>query len=451
MAPSPHVHVFVRPHRRRSGSVRAVTDTAMDPKLRVWRMRVFAATWLCYAGYYFCRKPYYVAKARIAADLGFDASTLGVIGALYLIAYAAAQFAAGGLGHRYGPRAMLLAGMGVSILCNIGFGLSSSSTAFFALMTLNGVAQATGWSSNIGTMAAWFHHHERGKVMGLWSTNFQAGGVLANMMASWVMGHYAGENDWRIALFSGAAVLCAVWLVVLTNQRNCPEDVGLPPVLDPVDPNAEPIEVPEQKGLGWTRDVVINLVLVSVFYFFVKLIRYALWSWAPFFLARNFGQKGDDAGYIATLFDIFGVLGVVVTGWLSDRFFDSRRAGVSFLMTLVLFGSCVFLYTAGSLSVMAFAIGMAIAGFALYGPDALLTGAGAMDIGSRRGATLAAGLISGVGSMGPIVQEIVIGRLYDHNGGALEPVFFMLMASAGIAALTLGVAVVRNRRGHLGL
>jgi sugar phosphate permease len=424
----------------------------MDPRLVSWRRRVFVATWLCYAGYYFCRKPYYVSKSRLATELSFDATTLGTIGALYLVAYALSQFAAGALGHRFGPRLVVLWGMAVSIACNIGFGVSSSATAFLVLMTVNGAAQATGWSANVGTMAAWFHHGERGRVMGLWSTNFQAGGVLANMMAAFVLGHFAGPGDWRVAIFAGAAVLGAVWLIVFFNQRNGPHSVGLPSINDPSTTTKPTTTTDEEAaGLGWTRDVVINLAIVSTYYFFVKLIRYALWSWAPFFLARNFGQRGDDAGYLSTLFDVCGVMGVVVTGWLSDRFFGSRRAGVSFLMTTLLVASCVFLVVAGSTSVAAFAIGIAVAGFSLYGPDALLTGAGAMDIGSRRGTTVAAGIISGFGSMGPIVQELVIGRLYDGGGGSLGPVFALLMASSVIAAAVLGIAVLRNRAGRTAL
>lgn len=412
----------------------------MNPRdVHTWRARIFIATWLCYAGYYFCRRPFYVVKG----ELGFDGTTLGTIGALYLIAYAIAQFAAGALGNRFGARAMLLAGMLVSIVANIGFGVASSSTAFFILMTLNGAAQATGWSANVGTMAAWFNRSERGKVMGLWTTNFQAGGVAANGLASFVLGHANAQATF----FAGAAVLFAVLLVVVTNQRNRPEDVGLPAVRDPSTGETDPGDPQKGSGLGWTRTVVTNIVLVGVVYFFLKLIRYALWSWAPFFLAKNYGLEKAEAGYLSTLFDVFGVPGVIITGWLSDRFFKSRRAGVSLLMTCVLIGSCVLLYTAGRVSVPVFAVGIALAGFALYGPDALLTGAGAMDIGSRRGAILAAGIISGIGSCGPIVQELVIGRMYDANKGDLGAIFLLLVGSSVAAAAFLLAMVIRNRLG----
>jgi sugar phosphate permease len=427
------------------------TTTSMDPRVRAWRYRVFIATWLCYAGYYFCRKPFYIAKAKLGEAHGFDATTLGLIGMLYLVAYAAAQFANGYLGHRFGARTMLLAGMGVSIVANVGFGLAETSTAFFVLMTVNGAAQASGWSANVGTMAAWFHRHERGRVMGLWTTNFQAGGIIANALASFALDRSGVSGTF----FASAAALAAVWLVVLTNQRNSPASLGLPPVEDPLEhaddatkDGKDGKDAKEAEGLGWTRAVVTNLVLVGIVYFFLKLIRYALFSWSAFFLAKNFGLKGDDAGYLSTVFEVAGIPGVIVTGWLSDKLFGARRAGVSFMMTTFLLASCAVLYTIGSQSVTIYAVTIACIGFTLYGPDALLTGAGAMDIGSSRGATLAAGLISGVGSIGPIVQEPLIGKLYDAYHGALEPVFILLMVSAGIAWLFLGVCVVRNRLGY---
>jgi sugar phosphate permease len=402
----------------------------------VWRWRVFAATWLCYAGYYFCRKPFYIAKSSIGHELLFDATDLGTIGSVYLVAYTIGQFASGALGNRLGPRFLLLLGMAVSIGANVGFGLSNSLYSFMVLMALNGLVQATGWSGGVGTMANWFRRSERGTVMGFWATNFQVGGVVANTLAAWVLGKWG----FRYSFFTGALVLLAVLVFFVFNQRNRPEDLGLPAVDDPDEPK-------EGDDQGLSKKQWTNVLLVGAFYFFVKFIRYSLWSWAPFFLERNFGLKGDDAGYLSTVFDLAGVAGVVVTGLLSDRFFKSRRAGVSLLMMITMFLACIMLYVGGGVSVTLFGICLGLVGFTLYGPDALMSGAGAMDIGSRRGAVLAAGVINGMGSVGSVVQELLIGRLYDQGSGQLGPIFLLLLAASAMAALSIGVVWGRNKLG----
>lgn len=406
--------------------------------LKRWRWRVFAATWLCYAGFYFCRKPFYIAKSALGHELHFDATMLGVIGSVYLVAYTVGQFASGLLGSKLGPRVTLLAGMALSVAANVGFGLANSYANFLALMALNGLCQATGWSNTVGTMANWFRRTERGTVMGFWATNFQVGGVLANMLAAWSL----GALGYRFSFFTGTVVLLLVWGFFLFNQRDKPADVGLPPVEDEAEAGAA------RADQGWTRATVLNVFLVGVFYFFVKFIRYSLWSWAPFFLERNYGLKGDDAGYLSTLFDFAGIAGVVVTGVLSDKVFKGRRAGVSLLMMLAMCASCVLLYTAGRVSIPVFAVSLALVGFTLYGPDALMSGAGAMDIGSRRGAVLAAGVINGMGSIGAVVQELVIGRAYDAGGGNLEPIFFLLLGSSAAAVAAIAVVFARNRTGR---
>lgn len=411
----------------------------LSPELRRWRWRIFASTWLCYAGFYFCRKPFYIAKSALGRELSFDATALGVIGSVYLVSYALGQFIAGAAGSRLGPRILLLGGMGLSVLANLGFGASNTYATFLLLMALNGLSQATGWSGTVGTMANWFRRQERGTVMGFWATNFQVGGVAANTLAAWALGQYG----YRYSFFTGAVVLLAVQVFFVFHQRNKPADVGLPPVEDPDEPRGAAAEGPALSRAAWT-----NVLLVGTFYFFVKFIRYALWSWAPFLLERNFSLRGDDAGYLSTLFDFAGVAGTIVTGLLSDRFFRGRRAGVSFLMMSLMLASCVLLYLAGTVSVTVFAVCLALVGFTLYGPDALMTGAGAMDIGSRRGAVLAAGIINGMGSIGSVVQELVIGRMYDQGGGALGPIFFLLLGASAAAAVSIGVVWTRNRLGY---
>lgn len=418
--------------------MRAVSAVAaLTPELVRWRWRIFASTWLCYAGLYFCRKPFYIAKSALGHELQFDATALGLVGSVYLVAYTLGQFASGAFGARLGPRAVLLTGMGLSVAANVGFGFANSLGTFVVLMALNGLVQATGWSNTVGTMANWFRRSERGTVMGFWATNFQVGGVAANTLAAWALGKWG----FRYSFFTGAVVLLAVQAFFAFNQRNKPQDLGLPGVDDPLEPEHAATD-------GLSRAAWTNVLLVGGFYFFVKFIRYSLWSWAPFFLERNFGLRGDDAGYLSTLFDLAGVAGVIVTGLLSDRLFQSRRAGVSLFMMLTMVASCLALFLGGGASVGFFAVCLALVGFTLYGPDALMSGAGAMDIGSRRGAVLAAGVINGMGSIGSVVQELVIGRLYDSGSGQLGPIFLLLMGASVLAALLIGVVWGRNRLGY---
>ncbi len=415
-----------------------------------WRWRVFASTWLCYAGMYFCRKPFYITKAALGTELGFSASTLGLIGAVYLIAYTIGQFLTAFLGEKVGQRILLLSGMAFSIGANLVFGFTNSTAVFVVFMAINGLSQATGWSGTVGTMANWFHRRERGTVMGFWATNFQVGGVLANAAAAYALGVYG----FRYSFFFGSLVLFSVWIFFVFNQRDRPEDLGLDAIVEEeagglTSPPAQANQADKQKASsGWTRSMITNVLLIGLVYFFMKFIRYALWSWAPYFLAKNFHQDGGSAGYLSTLFDLCGIVGVIVTGYLSDKVFKSRRAKVSLIMILIMVASCLLMYTVGRYSVFMFSACLGLVGFSLYGPDALLSGAGAMDVGSRRHATLAAGIINGLGSLGSVVQELVIGKMYDKTGGALGPVFMLLLFASACSAIVLGVVNYRNKMGR---
>lgn len=431
--------------------------TPLTPAHRSWRVRIFATTWLTYVAFYFCRKPYSVAKASIQEETGWSTATLGNLWAVYLIAYAIGQFLASDLGTRLGPRRNVLLGMILSILVTLAMGVTLSLPVVFALMAVNGLAQATGWSGTVGTMAGWFHKHERGRVMGAWSTNFTVGSITSGFAMAWVLSFrdvaLHEPAPWRWCFYLGAIVLIAVAIQFYLLQRNRPEDVGLAPVDDPVtaDVDESRLIATDDGPVRLPRDAWINLLLVGGFYFFAKFVRYAVWSWSAYFLKRNYGMTDSEAAGYSVVFDLCGIPGVLITGWLSDRFFGSRRAGVSLAMMIGMTIATALLMTFSDAGVTVFLVLLGVVGFTLYGPDALLTGAGAMDIGGRRGATYAAAVISGFGSLGPVVQEVVIARLYDAKGGDLGPILVLLFGSAAAAAAFCAALVWRNRRGGRGI
>jgi len=403
---------------------------------------VFISTWLAYAGFYFCRKAFYIVKGALSETFGFTASDLGELGTAYLVAYTLGQFIAAGLGQKTGPRVLLLLGMAVSVVANLVFGIADGYWTFFTFLVVNGLAQATGWPTTIGTLASWTRREERGFLLGLWSTCYQLGGVAASAWAAlWL--HHQG---WRAAFFASSGVLMLAWVVVFLFQRNRPRDVGLAPI----------VEDDEGKGAGkdgaggaasTMRSIVATVLLVGTFYFGVKFIRYALWSWTPFLLEKSFGLARDDAGYLSTVFDIAGFAGVVAAGFVSDRFFHGRRGTTAFVMLLGMLVGCGLLVSMGSVSVVWFAVCIGVIGFMLYGPDALLSGAGAIDIGKRKAAVAAAGIINGMGSLGSVLQETVVASAYEANGGEVGAVFTILVVAAGVSVAAIAVVLWRNRRG----
>jgi OPA family sugar phosphate sensor protein UhpC-like MFS transporter len=426
--------------------------TPLTAAHRSWRAKVFAATWLSYVGFYFCRKPFSATKSAIHTETKWDIATLGNIWAAYLFAYAIGQFLASYAGTRLGPRRNVMIGMAVSIVATIAMGSILDPWAFGVLAVLLGLSQATGWSGNVGTMAGWFHKHERGTVMGAWSTNFNIGSLASGWVMAWVLG-LATPAPWRWCYYTGALVLGAIYVVFFFLQRDRPEDVGLEPVDDPVT-EIDEAKVPEPPATGFmglSRTAWANLLLVAGFYFFIKFVRYAIWSWAPLFLAQHYQLSEGSANWWATSYDLFGLPGVFLTGWLSDRYFASRRAEVATLMMLGAVVAMLILLIERDAGVWPFVIPLAAIGLTSYGPDALLTGAGAIDIGGRRSATFATAVISGFGSLGPIVQELVISRLYDQKSGNLGVIFGMLLTCAAAATAFCAALVWRNRRGGKGI
>jgi OPA family glycerol-3-phosphate transporter-like MFS transporter len=423
---------------------------SLTPLHRTWRARVFASTWLSYVGFYFCRKPFSAAKAALSRETGWNATTLGNIWAAYLVAYALGQFLAAAAGTKLGPRRNVLLGMAVSIVVTAAMGVSLSVPVLMGLVAINGLAQATGWSGNVGTMAAWFQRHERGRVMGAWSNCFTVGALSSTWVMAWVLGAHTPDSPapWRACFYVGALVLSVVWVQFFFFQRNSPADVGLS-LLD--DGDAAEEHAPSRSALSLGREAWLNIALVSAFYFFAKFIRYAMWSWAAFFLERTYGLTGARANVYATAFDVMGIPGVFLTGWLSDHYFKSRRAGVALGMMLSMTVATALLTTLGGSSVLVFGALLGLVGFTLYGPDALLTSAGAIDIGSRRSATLVAAIISGFGSLGAVVQEVVIARAYDAKHGAVGPLFLLLFGSAAAASICCALLWLRDRRGQHGV
>jgi len=180
-----------------------------------------------------------------------------------------------------------------------------------------------------------------------------------------------------------------------------------------------------------------SIVAMGLIYFGFKFIRYALDSWSTLILVEQFRMSTTIAAYLSTAFDWIGFLGVIVGGFWSDRMPGARRTPVIFWMTAGCFVFTTLMWLVGLSSPLLFVIMLGLIGFTAMGPDSLLSGACAMDIGSRRQAALAAGVINGLGSIGPIVQEPLIGWLKETHGS--QAVLLLLVGVVFVTAVATGL------------
>lgn len=422
---------------------------------RNWQVRILTTTFVAYIGYYLTRKVFGIVKTSVAPALGVTLQEVAHLWTAFLVAYMVGQFVNGFVGRRIGPKLLILIGLGISIGCSVVFGVSNSYAMFMLFMILNGLVQASGWPGVVGGVAHWLAPKERGTIMGLWSSSYLVGNMAVKLLGAYILAAGGEEMGWRYTYFSMAALTLLIWLMVLVFQRDKPEDVGLAPIITEVEELDEAV-VKEARSEHISMADYLRLIfsapilLMGACYFCVKFLRYALDSWLPTFLDLQGMGKAAASSY-SSIFDFAGIAGALVAGLLLDRVFKKQWVPVCLLMGI----GCVLSYWmvlqfGTSPTAVAWLFGAV--GFMLYGPDTIICGAAAVTVAGERNALAAAGIINGIGSIGPIVQEEVIGWIVDESNpvASLRHTNYLFLGIAGLFVTLLTIEYVLVRRRHAG-
>ena len=399
------------------------------------KSRIFAVTWITYAGFYFCRKNLSIVLPILHDTKGLSRLDLANIVFGYSLLYAIGQFTCGLLSDRYGARRIVGAGLVVIVVSNLMMCLHASPLWLLCFACLNGVGQSTGWSGLVKMMGDWFRSGQRGIVMAWWGTNYVLGGFLATAFATWSVTQYAiaGELGWRRGFLFPALILFVVMLAFFLLVRDSPAMVDSWPREESPDPSSS---ISSESSSSMRRKDLVRLLksqslwAIGTAYFFLELCRYAFLFWLPFFLVDHlrFGLK--TSGYISSLYELVGVAGALLAGYISDRFMHSRRAPVSAMM-LCGFGVVTLLPLLDPHpGLIVVSIAVSLAGMLTYGPDTLLSGAAAQDLGRNSTAT-SSGLIDGIGHLGSLLSPYLVIYVSAHYSWNL---LFVVFACAGFFA-----------------
>lgn len=384
-----------------------------------------------YATFYFLRKNLSVAMPAMEASLGISKKELGLFLTLHGLLYGISKFANGYLGDKCNARAFMVVGLLISAALNVGFGASSAVWAFGLFWMLNGWFQGMGFPPCARLMTHWFDPRVLATKMSLWNASHSIGAGLVVILCGYLV-----ATDWRLCFFVPSAIAFILALALWRALPDTPSSVGLPE-LQSTAPPAEQAAMSSQEALF--RLVLRNkyIWLLALANFFVYAVRYAVLDWGPTLLSQAKHVKLSHAGWMVAAFEISGIAGVLLAGWLTDRVFGGR--GIRACLVYMTLATCAILlfWKAAGTSPLANTALLCAAGFFIYGPQGLV-GIAAANLATKRAAATAIGFTGLFGYASTTLSGVGLGALVEKHGWEVGFACITLASLAGASLFAIG-------------
>ena len=403
--------------------------------------RVLIATMIGYTLFYFMRKNFSFAMPGLEQDCGITKAELGNFLFAGGIVYGVSKFLNGFIGDRVNSRKMLCFGLLACTLVNVAFGFVPDFTSgrvmvwtFGALLVLNQLFQGTGFPPCARLIAFWVPPNELATKMSVWNTSHSVGGGLVAKICGVIMGLgvLGAANQgvgmwkwcfWTMAILGGLG-LVAMWLAL----PGTPEEEGFASSEQSNNRTFEHSNNSSPSRPSAVKNVFLSpaIWMLGCCNFTINAVRSLVADWGPTMLQEAKGFSASESGTVIMLFEFAGIVGMLVSGWATDRLFGGKAPRLCvFLMALTAVLFAAFLVVP---STVLAAAALIAAGFTLYGPQAL-TGVTATNLATKSLTGTAIGFISLFSYIGVSVSGKLCGNLAQSCGGWAVPVWSM----AGVA------------------
>ena len=406
-----------------------------------------------YSMFYFVRKNFSFAMPALAAEYGITNTSFGVILTLVGFVYGLSKFVNGIIADRANARWHLVIGLGACVLLNFAFGWSdvlgrvlsgqsegplfvSAMVAVMAvLLILNNVFQGCGFPPCNRLLANWVPPKELATKTAIWNTSHSVGAGVVSVLCGYLI---ASGGDWRLCFWVPGAIAAAGVIFILLTLRDTPSSVGLPE-LPGTKTELDEDDSKEAFRSFIRKRVFLNPIIwvLAVTDFFVYIVRFAVLDWGPTFLQnRAVPLSPQLAGWTIAIFEIAGCAGMLCAGWVSDRFFGGktqRMCAVEMLLVAACMVVLHFLPADASPYLVLFLL--ALSGFFLYGPQALL-GVIAVKQATKKAASSAVGLIGFMSYLSVVVTGAGLGWFSDTFGWGF--LFLLMTAVSLVGAILVG-------------
>ena len=422
---------------------------------------------LLYASYYMCRYNFRFATPGLVHEFGF--STFQITGMLsaWSLAYGTGQLVNGLLTDRIGGKTAMLIGAAGTIIINliVGFASFAGTFATFAgIWLLNGYVQSFGAPGMIKMNAAWFRRTERGTFAGIFGFMIQMGQFAISNLAPVILAGFTigiwvvARDDWHYLFRIPPFIVATVAVLLAIFVKNTPEQAGYHGVI-------------EHEG-----EVAGSNVTVSLRESFVTIFTHPLiWFYAVAYactgavrnssdqlmilyfhdqLKLNMADKPAAVIWTVNLMPLVAVLGSLSAGIISDKLFRGHRSPVA--MTLYFVESAVIVTAAIVIAagvvrptpagIFVGCLFLVLVALTANSTHAIVGTAAPMDIGGRKMAGFASGVVDSFQYYGTAIALPLTGWMIDRHGWG---VWYPIMASFGaIGGVAMLMVMRKQRRMH---
>jgi len=449
---------------------------------KYWQWRVIICSMIGYSIFYFVRKNFSFAMPALAAEYGIGDLQLGTILTAVGVVYGISKFINGFIADRANARWHLLIGLVACVVLNFFFGWSAKLSAWISgapngpdfvnsmvwtigiLLVLNNIFQGCGFAPCNRLMVHWVPPKELATKMSIWNTSHSIGAGIVSILCGAIIGgmgmNMAGEpatveqiaanlgravddpvviqaashvGAWQWCFWIPAMIGAFGVFFIFITLRDTPKSVGLPELegtktaLDDNDSSAEYKKFVRKRVLG--SPVVWALAICDLF---VYIVRFAVLDWGPKFLQQGESALSPQlAGWTIAIFEVAGCAGMIFAGWATDKLLKSKGQRMCVIEMIITAACLVGLWLLPKGHPVAMLVLLAVSGFFLYGPQALL-GVIASNHVTKKAASSAVGLIGLMSYVSTIFTGFGVGLLSKIFHDAFWNNLFLIMAGVAV-------------------
>jgi len=416
---------------------------------RIVRQVFFRLMPLLFVGYvmaYVDRINVGFAALRMNADLGIGPAVFGLGAGIFFIGYFIFEVPSNLILEKVGARRWIARIMITWGLLSAAMMFVQGATSFLILRFLLGAAEAGFYPGVILYLTYWFPKAYRARIFGAFAVGIPVSLAIGAPLSTTILqlDGTLGLKGWQWLFLLEGIPTTLFGFVFLALIPDRPKDALW---LAPADRTAlQTLIDSEQSSVAGAHGTSLRaalsdprLVALSFIYFANTGANLGLAFFLPQIL-KSTGLSDMQTGLMTAVPYVFGVIGGLTVGWISDRY-DDRRITLATALGLTATGLALAGFATGSLWAVAF---MALAAAGLYGAKAPFWALPSVFLsGSAAAGGIA--LINCIGNLGGFVAPSIVGWIREATGSFEAGLYFL--AALALSAVVVTLLVVNARFG----